>query len=81
MLKEELKCWNPLEEPVKPLPLFQKWKDILRTRKHSTTSLNPYHKLILDVWLPHVRSVTKYVVKLCLIGVANKISNFTSPII
>lgn len=58
LLKERLESWKPLEEPTKPIPEFLKWRNILQLEDSGQTLLNPYHKLVWDVWVPCVRTAT-----------------------
>ncbi|XP_065213780.1 septin-interacting protein 1 [Planococcus citri] len=59
LLKEHLESWKPLEEPTKPIPEFLKWRTILQLEDSGQTLLNPYYKLMWDVWVPCVRSAAE----------------------
>lgn len=67
LIREHLKPWQALEDPLEPVALFQQWKDILEIDKRHGTDQDPYQKLIWEAWMPSVRAVIKYVHGKCLL--------------
>lgn len=57
LIREHLKPWQALEDPLEPVALFQQWKDILEIDKRHGTDQDPYQKLIWEAWMPSVRAV------------------------
>lgn len=62
LLREYLKTWQPLKEPVFAIDVFVKWKnildnDMLPNAGEDLSSLDPYHRMMWEVWLPVVREI------------------------
>ncbi|CAF1019897.1 unnamed protein product, partial [Rotaria magnacalcarata] len=64
-LKEHLTSnWNIYDDDQELIDLFWKWKQILEDETidvtidnsiQSTENMNPYHRLVWDVWMPFLR--------------------------
>ena len=61
MMKSYFENWQPLSEPRKGLVMIKDWKYILedtdRTFNRGDNNLNPYERLIWEIWMPHIRRV------------------------
>ncbi|XP_028680560.1 tuftelin-interacting protein 11 [Erpetoichthys calabaricus] len=61
LLKEYFKNWDPLKDRVFGIEIIGKWRVVLETGQlaHSgpdMTTMDPYHRLLWEVWMPLVRS-------------------------
>ncbi|XP_074648738.1 tuftelin-interacting protein 11-like isoform X2 [Tubulanus polymorphus] len=70
MVKRELKDWQPLVNPSCGMESFQLWKDVLQdasvTFSHSAESMDPYDRLMWEIWMPFVRlSIREWNVRIC----------------
>ena len=63
-MKEELKGWEPLRNPRKGVDAFKAWKELLedphRHFNQSQGSMDPYERLVWDVWMPFIRNTVRY---------------------
>ncbi|XP_078083506.1 tuftelin-interacting protein 11 [Mustelus asterias] len=62
LLKEYFKTWNPLQDNNYGLDVMSKWRKLLERDQlqHGgcdVLSLDPYHRLMWEVWMPYVRNV------------------------
>jgi tuftelin-interacting protein 11 len=60
-IKSLLEGWDVLVEPEQPLPVFARWRGLLRESESSSTaipsadSMDPYDRLVWEVWMPKFR--------------------------
>ncbi|KFM56990.1 Tuftelin-interacting protein 11, partial [Stegodyphus mimosarum] len=62
LVKKLLADWNPLEQKHHCIDIFQDWKALLESNSSVVSwsqgteqELEPYHRLVWDVWMPPVR--------------------------
>ncbi len=64
-MKQEMKGWEPLRDSSQGVKAFMVWKDLLedpnRRYSQSQNNMDPYDRLIWDVWMPHIRTSITYV--------------------
>lgn len=59
LFQQELKEWNPLEEPTKHVDLLKRWATILDVRQLKTTNVfDPYSALVWSGIMPNIRTAT-----------------------
>lgn len=60
VIKENLKTWEPLEDPEEPLELFKKWRSLVETDKthylSAAATQDPFAVLLWESWMPSVRT-------------------------
>ncbi|CAI8029156.1 Tuftelin-interacting protein 11 [Geodia barretti] len=60
-IKAVLETWDLAGDPEKPVPVFARWRHLLRETETSSTaipssdSMDPYDRLVWDVWMPKFR--------------------------
>ena len=64
-MEKEFKDWDPLQSPRHGAEMVRHWKSILadthRTIARGQADMDPYEKLLWDVWMPYTRTAVWYV--------------------
>ncbi|XP_006007268.1 tuftelin-interacting protein 11 [Latimeria chalumnae] len=62
LLREYFKNWDPLKDSLYGIDIMAKWRtllenDQLRHGGLDVISMDPYHRLMWEVWIPYVRNI------------------------
>ncbi len=64
-MKKEFQNWDPLRRPRHGIAVIKTWKDILQgfdqPLNHGDSSLDPYDRLIWEIWMPYVRTTIRWI--------------------
>ena len=64
-MRKEFKDWSPLRSPRHGADMVREWRPILadthRTVGRGQSDMDPYERLLWEVWMPYIRATVRWV--------------------